>query len=264
MMGWSLESTPWRLVYVLPQQAIVAGVTTMALASLLTGALITVVAWMLLLAVNRKTFLPALVQSKLVFESEQLNRVLVDTAPVGLGLIAIDTGEPLLRSTAMAEVEARAGGPGGNLSAELCLQFLHYEAQEGGDSRPVTVELSLVTRSGAPMDLSVSLARARYMGKDALVVAFIDVTTQKQTQRALHEARQAADSANAAKSAFLAAMSHEIRTPLNAIQGNLELLTHSQLDPMQRDRLHTIQSASADLLATVSDVLEFSKIEAGQ
>src|SRR5690606_30665634 len=126
------------------------------------------------------------------------------------------------------------------------------------------VELSLVTRSGAPMDLSVSLARARYMGKDALVVAFIDVTTQKQTQRALHEARQAADSANAAKSAFLAAMSHEIRTPLNAIQGNLELLTHSQLDAMQRDRLHTIQSASADLLATVSDVLDFSKIEAGE
>lgn len=265
LSSWMLEPTPWRLVYALSRQDIVSGVAAPAVASILTGALIIAVAWLLLMMLKRKVFLPAVAQSQLVFESEQLSRALVDTAPVGLGLIAINTGQPLLRSTAMEEVEARALVPGGNLSAELCAQFLHHEMRAGQDTEAaLNLELSLATRAGPPMDLSVSLARARYKGEDVLVAAFTDVTAQKQVERALHEARQAADSANAAKSAFLAAMSHEIRTPLNAIQGNLELLSHSTLDPVQRDRLTIIRSASEDLLSTVSDVLDFSKIEAGE
>ncbi|MGE8614557.1 MAG: ATP-binding protein, partial [Achromobacter veterisilvae] len=113
-------------------------------------------------------------------------------------------------------------------------------------------------------DLSVSMARARYQGQDVLVTAFVDVTAKKRVEQQLRKARQAADSANAAKSAFLAAMSHEIRTPLNAILGNLELLSHSPLNAAQRDRLDTIRSASDGLLSVVSDVLDFSKIEAGE
>ncbi|MGF6374368.1 hypothetical protein OKW40_007184 [Paraburkholderia sp. RAU6.4a] len=59
-------------------------------------------------------------------------------------------------------------------------------------------------------------------------------------------------------------MSHEIRTPLNAIMGNLELLSRSQLDALQRDRLTTIRASADGLLEVVSDVLDFSRSEAGE
>ncbi|EEA01462.1 histidine kinase A domain protein [Burkholderia sp. H160] len=59
-------------------------------------------------------------------------------------------------------------------------------------------------------------------------------------------------------------MSHEIRTPLNAVLGNLELLAQSSLDALQHDRLATIRASSEGLLAIISDVLDFSKNEAGE
>ncbi len=77
-------------------------------------------------------------------------------------------------------------------------------------------------------------------------------------------ARKAAEEANRAKSAFLANMSHEIRTPMNAICGMADLLEQSNIGKIEREYLHTIQSASKDLLEVINDVLDFSKIDAGK
>lgn len=78
------------------------------------------------------------------------------------------------------------------------------------------------------------------------------------------EARMAAEEANRAKSSFLANMSHEIRTPMNAICGMAEILAKSQLNPIEKDYVHTIQEASKSLLSIIDDVLDFSKIDAGK
>jgi PAS domain S-box-containing protein len=97
-----------------------------------------------------------------------------------------------------------------------------------------------------------------------------DLTERRAAQnRELDDARRiaAAEVANEAKSAFLAAMSHELRTPLNAIGGYVDLLeigTSGQVNEQQLKYLRRIRTSQQHLLVIINDLLNFSKIEAGQ
>jgi len=98
-------------------------------------------------------------------------------------------------------------------------------------------------------------------------VAFVrDVTAERHAQQQLEQARETAETASQAKSAFLASMSHELRTPLTAVIGlsDLLLLERDPLNDRQREYLNGIASSGRHLLALVNDVLDLAKIEAGK
>jgi PAS domain S-box-containing protein len=91
-----------------------------------------------------------------------------------------------------------------------------------------------------------------------------DVTDGVRLQEELRVARDAAESANRAKSDFLATMSHEIRTPMNAIIGLSHLALQTELTRKQEDYLLKIDRSANALLGIINDILDFSKIEAGK
>ncbi len=91
-----------------------------------------------------------------------------------------------------------------------------------------------------------------------------EIKVRRQTEDDLKEALSAAEGANNAKSQFLANISHEIRTPMNAVIGMTELTLETTLDDGQREYLDLVKTSAYSLLQLINDILDLSKIEAGQ
>ncbi|NBX66666.1 MAG: PAS domain S-box protein [Proteobacteria bacterium] len=95
-----------------------------------------------------------------------------------------------------------------------------------------------------------------------------DITSQKEHEKALREAKEQAEAAYASKSRFLANMSHELRTPLNAIIGFSDLMDKQILGPLGDERyldyVKAIKESGTHLLDLITDILDMSKIEAGK
>jgi len=103
------------------------------------------------------------------------------------------------------------------------------------------------------------------MGNTRYFVNIItDISGQKRLEEQLIQARNEANLANREKSSYLAEMSHEIRTPLNAVIGLTYLTLQTSLDKLQKEYLQKTNAAAKNLLRIINDILDLSKIEAGQ
>lgn len=134
------------------------------------------------------------------------------------------------------------------------------------------IGVRLMVRGEPYGTLNFTSAQPKSEPFDAVEVAFIGLIgqwisssiEQQLVAGDLTEARFAAETANATKSAFLANMSHEIRTPLNAVIGLTELTLKTELEDTQRYNLERVSDAGKNLLGIINDILDFSKIEAGK
>ena len=116
--------------------------------------------------------------------------------------------------------------------------------------------------------VTVSLVVTAMQGEDGQVFGYLgiahDVTRQKAYEASLRQAMHEARRASLAKSQFLANMSHEIRTPMNAVIGLSYLLGQTDLNAGQANSLAKLQLASKSLLSLINDILDLSKVEAGE
>ena len=269
ILSCSLPGVDWTLSHVYDWSDIWTAQGSYLLARSLSALLIIGLLWWLLLRIDRRVFTPALADASRIYESEALSRAIIGTAPIGLALLARDSGMPLLQNETARRLVGEDANEEGNTVAPLYAQLAELGRSSPGDE---ALELQWSPDDeDSDTQLQISMALATYHNQAVWVCALRDVTAQVELEDTLRRARedaeaarQAAEAATRAKSAFVATMSHEIRTPLNGVLGHLELLARSPLQPGQRERLDRIRFSADALMRIISDVLDFSKIEAGQ
>jgi PAS domain S-box-containing protein len=149
----------------------------------------------------------------------------------------------------------------GDASSADVLAAATVDARRDGVRR---LEWTARTIGGSSFPVVMTLTPIQLGDHDAMLVAWHDIAERQRYENDLRQARDAAESAAAAKAQFLAMMSHELRTPMTGIIGMIDLLRDSQLSEEQRRFADVLRNSAESLLTVLNDVLDYSKIEAGR
>lgn len=126
-------------------------------------------------------------------------------------------------------------------------------------------EALAVKKDGTRFPCMIQGKMMYYKGKAVRVTSLTDITERKKAELALIKAKEKAEESDRLKSAFLANMSHEIRTPMNSILGFVDLLKEPDLSGEEQGQyIDIIKKSSGRMLNTINDLVDISKIEAGQ
>jgi PAS domain S-box-containing protein len=197
---------------------------------------------------QQKEYLEAvLLHTPVAIVTTDMQADIVSWNPAAEKLFGYSTDEAIGRNIdeLIARKTDEMRGEAAAYNAQASLGALHAITQRNRkDGSLVDVELL-----GVPVNID-----GRRTG---LIVIYHDITELKR-------AKEEAEAANEAKSAFLATMSHEIRTPMNAVIGMSGLLLDTELNPEQHEFAEIIRNSGDALLAIINDILDFSKIEAGK
>ncbi len=194
---------------------------------------------------------------------------------IGEGLIATNAlGQIRLMNE---EAQRLTGWPGAEAVGATVSEVFHAIDERSGELRLGAVTEALdkgrvVKRSGGlltdregkirPIQETAAPIRNDRGQPIGAVLVFRDVTRERSAEKDIRRAKEVAESANRAKSEFLATLSHELRTPMNVVIGMTDLALDSELDADVRDNLSTAYEAAGNLLYLLDDLLDLSKIEA--
>ena len=269
-----VQGTPWLMLAEMDEREAYADIRTTAMATVVfmgLGLLLVYTAGYLLWRRERQRRELAALRAQRAAESRF--RVIFEQAPLGVALRDSHSGRIIEANPGFAAI---VGRPPADLVGLDPLTITHPE--DVRESRDYMLRL----RRG---EIGAYQQNKRYLRPDGSVVwaslicapvqveteetprhlAIIeDITVRQALERELREAHAAAEAANLAKSEFLAHMSHEIRTPMSAVMGLAQVLEREPLTAEQRDLVERIRAAGQTLLVILNDVLDLSKIEAGQ
>lgn len=248
----SIGGSQWVLIYHVPFKALLAPLWWDFVLALAVFCLLAMGVQYLVLRINQRLVNPALHRMEALIESEEFSRTVIDTAPVALCVLRRLDGQVVLENRLCVEWFSRD-----TQRIDLHQRWIRWAFD---DNAPISEELETVSGH----HLFLNSVPTRYKGEDVLFCTFSDISVRKQMELALARAKQHADAANEAKSIFLATISHEIRTPLYGLLGTLELLELTKLEPQQANYLDAMQRSASILGHLINDVLDVSKIEAGQ
>lgn len=208
---------------------------------------------------------------------EQLQR-LTSALPGAVFQMRLQPGKPLTLRFASPQWTQLMGLPqDADTSVEAASQLLHHHDPEvtriseqhyldsAQTFSPVDFEVEMQMLDGVTRWIKTRANPYREAdGSITFYGVWLDVTKEVLQARALEKAKRQAEQSAAEKTTLQASISHEIRTPLNAILGLTQLLLKADLPDAQREQLHNVLRASQHLRGIVNEVLDFTKIDAGQ
>ena len=270
----AVPGSPWLMLAEIDEREAYSGIRSMAWA---TGIVMSLGLLLAYSAVFHAWRLARQRQEVQTLQARQLAesrfRVIFEQAPMGVALVDSQSGLILEANRRLSDI---IGAPGNALIHSDPLRYTHPDDQalaqqhinalKAGGKASRTFTTRYVRPDNTVVWASVTVAPLQVDADDVPRHLFIveDISERKRYEHELREATEAARAANAAKSEFLAHMSHEIRTPMNAVLGLAQVLAREPLQAHQLDMVARIRLAGQSLLALLNDVLDLSKIEAGQ
>ncbi|WP_158287834.1 PAS domain-containing hybrid sensor histidine kinase/response regulator [Falsiroseomonas bella] len=210
-------------------------------------------------------------------EARATHELVLETMNDGLVLWGPDfrvrlVNRQLAQFYAIPDALARAGADGREILRLMFRRGDYGPPPEEGSALDAAVAAKARQILDAGGEAEIRLSPAGYwmeisrhaLADGSVLTSYRNITRLKMREEELSEARDAAEAANRAKSAFLAAMSHEIRTPMNGVLGMIEVLERTPPGPAQARCIAVMRDSAGQLLRIIDDLLDFSKIEAGR